>query len=232
MKECGLMIRLTVLENINMLTELCTKENGKKIFSMEKELRPGLMNLLIKETMHLDASMESVLINGMINLNILETGAKIRSVELVFTLGLMVVVMRVNGLKITWKVWESTFGKMAVNTKVNIRMTKSMDLVSTFGLMVDVTKDIGTEENNMDLENMLYQKMIKLNMVYGKMENVLNGLVMSKFMKLTMDLRALCNSSIPKNLALCVLNMPFSKCLTISMNLLKMLRIKSKKFKN
>ena len=37
MKESGLKIKRMVMENINMLMELCIMDNGSMIFKMEKE---------------------------------------------------------------------------------------------------------------------------------------------------------------------------------------------------
>jgi hypothetical protein len=83
MKECGPTIKPTDKESINMSMELCIKVNGRKISSMEKEQKPGLMIHAIKVITLSAASTVLELINGTINLNIPETGAKIKSVELV-----------------------------------------------------------------------------------------------------------------------------------------------------
>ena len=52
------------------------KESGKTIFNMARVLKPGLMALAMKGTMHLVGSTESGLTNGMTAHNIQETGMK------------------------------------------------------------------------------------------------------------------------------------------------------------
>jgi hypothetical protein len=61
-------------------------------------------------------------------------------------------------------------------TKASIKTIKNMDMEFTLGLMVAVTKDIGTEANNMVWVLTWCLKMEKLNMVFGRMASVSNGL--------------------------------------------------------
>lgn len=73
------------------------------------------------------------------------------------------------------------FGTMAENMKVSIWMTKNMVLECTPGLMVAAMKDTGSVVSNMELVLMWFLKSIRLNMGFGKMESVLNGLMKKKF---------------------------------------------------
>lgn len=92
--------------------------------------------------------------------------------------------MKANGLKITWKEWAFISGTMAVCIKDNIRTIRSTDSVFIHGLTVDATKDTGTRASSTVLAPIACQINNKLNMVSGKMESALNGLVRSKFHKL------------------------------------------------
>ena len=83
---------------------------------------------------------------------------------------------KVNGLIIIWKAQASIFGMMVECTKASIKTIKNMDMEFTLGLMVAVTKDIGTEANNMVWVLTWFLKMEKLNMVFGRMASVSNGL--------------------------------------------------------
>ena len=57
MMENGSMIRLMVSEPILMQMELATKENGKKTDSMDLELKPGLMDPVMKDNTQKERSM-------------------------------------------------------------------------------------------------------------------------------------------------------------------------------
>jgi hypothetical protein len=89
--------------------------------------------------------------------------------------GLMVVNMKENGKITIWRELVSISGMMVENTKVNIKMIKSMGMEFIHGLMVVAMRVTGIKENSMELVLMLYQKITKLNMVFGKMGSVLNG---------------------------------------------------------
>jgi len=59
--------------------ELNTKESGKMTYSMEKVLKHGQMDLVMKVTMHSAGNMVLAAISGMMDHNIQETGKRIRS---------------------------------------------------------------------------------------------------------------------------------------------------------
>lgn len=61
--------------------ELNTKENGKMIYNMEKELKHGLMEVNMKATMPMEESTELELTSGMMVHSILEIGLRIKLVE-------------------------------------------------------------------------------------------------------------------------------------------------------
>jgi len=125
-------------------------------------------------------NMELAPISGVMEVNTLEIGEKIKLVVSEFIHGLMVDVTKVNGLKIIWKAWVTMFGMMDVSTTDNIKMIRNMGLECILGSMAAFMKDIGSEANNMVLEPISFQKTKKLNLVFGKMENELNGSMKSK----------------------------------------------------
>jgi len=69
------------------------------------------------------------------------------------------------------------YGTTEGSMKGSIRMTRSMDTESTHGLTVDAMKDTGGKENNTGWEPILYLRMRRLSLDYGRMENVLSGLL-------------------------------------------------------
>jgi len=101
------------------------------------------------------------------------------------THGLMVVNMKGNGKTTIWRELVSISGMMAENMRDSIKMIKSMGMEFIHGLMADAMKVTGIKENSMELALMLYQKTTKLNMVFGKMVNALNG-SMKKIFKISM----------------------------------------------
>jgi hypothetical protein len=60
MKEIGLMIKLMVLEHINMQMVQLMLEIGLKINNMVKELKLGQMELATMETIKMEKKMEMV----------------------------------------------------------------------------------------------------------------------------------------------------------------------------
>jgi len=66
---------------------------------------------------------------------------------------------RVSGLIIIWRAVEFILGLMGDAMKENIKMIKSMGLGSIAGQIRENTKDIGIEENNMDLGCTLFLHM-------------------------------------------------------------------------
>ena len=79
--------------------------------------------------------------------------------------------------------WAFIFGRMAVFTKVSIQKIKSRVLVCIHGQTVVDMKVTGTVENNMVWDHIEVVIVEKLNWVYGRMESVLSGLVLKKFLK-------------------------------------------------
>lgn len=77
--------------------------------------------------------------------------------------------------------WVYIFGMMEGCTKVNIKMIRSMDLEFIPGLMDVVMKAIGLKASSMASELILYQKTKKLSLDFGKMVNVLSGLMKHRF---------------------------------------------------
>ena len=86
--------------------------------------------------------------------------------------------------------WASTLGQMVEATWVNTKTIRNMDMESINGLTEDCTLVNGNEENNMDSVSTEPQK-LHLNMVYGKRENVLNGLTKRLSMKLIVERKTL-----------------------------------------
>jgi hypothetical protein len=161
MKVNGLMIRLMGMESTDMSMELCTRVNGKTTYSMDAELKLGLMDRSMKATMLMAESMESVPINGTMAQDTLVIGRRIRSLASESIPGLMAESMRVNGVTITWKALVSTYGTMVESMRANIRMTRSTGSESTLGQMDVDTKATGGRENNMVSVLILYLRMKK-----------------------------------------------------------------------
>ena len=85
-------------------TEQFTKDNGKMIFSMAKEMKVGVMDLNILESINLEKKMEKVTMSGQTD----RTSAVI-------------------GWIINIKVTEPITGQMVGNIKVNGKMEKCME---------------------------------------------------------------------------------------------------------
>lgn len=118
MMDIGRMIKPMVMEYIVTWTELDMKVIGKKINNMEKDLKHGLMEPAIEETM-----------------------LKVKNTGQVVSLGLMEVLILVNSMIITLKESEFINGQTEENMMVNGKTTKWKVLVFSHGLMVENTKD-------------------------------------------------------------------------------------------
>ena len=78
----GLMIKRMVMEFISISTELFTKVNGRKIYSMVRAMKNGLMDLLFWVNMLMDKKMDMASINGLMVLITKVNGKKIKSLVL------------------------------------------------------------------------------------------------------------------------------------------------------
>ena len=106
------------------------------------------------------------------------TGAKIKSTAEESTFGQMAENMTENGETIICMVKEFIPGKMEECTKVTTKMIENTGMESTPGTTVNSTKDGGRTGSNM--ERVSTEKMDVIEEVSGKMENVLNGLMMER----------------------------------------------------
>jgi len=114
MKETGRTIKLTVTESTCTPTEQGTRVSGKKISSMEKVLKDGLMALFMMESTMKGKNMGEELFSG----------ATIQS-------------SLVNLRTITSKVMALINGTMVENTTATGKITKCMEKESLLGLMAE-----------------------------------------------------------------------------------------------
>merc|ERR1712224_966184 len=96
--------------------------------------------------------------------------------------GLMVGSIMESGKTIICMVKASIPGKTEECMMASTKMTENMAMVFTLGMMVNSMLDSGRMENNMELEPI--GKMAEIARVFGKMESVLNGLMVKMMAKI------------------------------------------------
>jgi hypothetical protein len=176
MMVIGWMIKLMDMVSITISMAPCTKAIGEMISNTVKAKKAGLMALFTKDFIWLERSMEWDYTAGMMEASIMENGLKIRLKGMVPIVGWMEDNIKGNGLITIWMEWVFILGPMVDAIWVNTKTIRNMDMVFTSGLMADSILVNGWEANNMDLEFTKQLKPIS-NMVFGKKENVLNGMM-------------------------------------------------------
>jgi hypothetical protein len=83
----GSMIKLTGMEYIIILMELCMKASGETISNTEKERSPGPINLFTRVSTWLARSMEQASIAGTMDRSTMENGTKIKLKDSALTVG-------------------------------------------------------------------------------------------------------------------------------------------------
>jgi hypothetical protein len=100
MRESGQMIKPMAMGYIIMLMGLFTVECGEKTCRMDKDMKNGLMDLLILAPTIMVRNKVLDYTNGVMVLSILESGMTIKSTEQAFIPGLMEEYIKVSGFKI------------------------------------------------------------------------------------------------------------------------------------
>ena len=81
----------------------------------------------------------------------------------------------------------NSFKKKKKNISDFIKMIKKKVLGYIIGQIIGFLQDFGKKENKMELVNLL--KMIYINMVFGKMEQEKNGLIVKKILLILWNLK-------------------------------------------
>lgn len=126
MKVIGVVIKLTVKENLFMQTEIFTKANGLMIKPMEKELILMQMVPIIMEIGLMINNMDLEWNLGQMALSMKEIILMVKKKERVNLLLLMEAIMKVSSNKMKSAVMEITIGLTVNNMKVNGVITKCM----------------------------------------------------------------------------------------------------------
>jgi hypothetical protein len=148
----GLTINVMVMVNTPIIRVLNIKVNGKMTPSMDMEWRLGQTDLISKDNIKRAWSLVKENINGLINLNIKENGKITKLMELVITSGKMEGSILANGSIMICMELVFILILMESFMKDNSKMIKKMDTEYTNGWMEDGMKAIGTKGNSMGLE--------------------------------------------------------------------------------
>ncbi|CAD8070930.1 unnamed protein product [Paramecium sonneborni] len=150
--------------------------NGQMINNMEMELKPGQIILFSKDYIKWGRNMVMENFNGKMVLNIQEILIIIQSKVMENTLGLMVENILDLGRIIKWMVKEYLHGQMEEDIRVNIKMIKKMDKENLNGLMEEFIVGNGRMENNMELEFIQENQILK-NKEFGNLVKELDGFI-------------------------------------------------------
>ena len=189
----GSMTKRTDKVCIAIWTEQSMKEIGKKISSMDRVLRLGLMVQGMMDSTSLVRNMESENSHGLMAALTSVTSKKIISKAMVNIIGLMVEFSKDLGSITRWKDKVYSRGLMAGDMKVITKMIRKKETEPSIGQTVDSTKVAGKMVNNMVWEH-THQPPVNPNKESGKMEKDSIG---SQMMALTNDIHfdALCQPS-------------------------------------
>lgn len=155
MKVHGQMIKQMDEVFIDIKMELLMMAIGKTIYSMEWELKDGLMGLYIRDSISKAKSMGMDFTNGMMDHNTRVSGMRTKSQAWEFIPGLMEGHSRESGKTTIWKAMDDTPGEMVVCLMESTEKIKSMAMEFTNGLTGESIKEIGLLESNMDLVSIL-----------------------------------------------------------------------------
>ena len=142
------MTKLMAKETTHTWMERSTQENGKKINSMDKELKLGRTAHVTLEITNMERNMEKESLTGLMDQNTMASFSIITFMAKESTFGLTIELTMVIGSTIKWREKVLLLGKTVGIMKVSIETTKRKVTESSNGLMVDATKDFGKMENN------------------------------------------------------------------------------------
>ena len=123
--------------------ELSIEVLGKKINSMERVLRLGLMVHLTMDIILMERSMDLVNLLGLTRVSTTGTLKKTILKAMASMSGPMEGSSMENGKTTKWMAMVNVTGLMSVDTSANILMTRSKDTVFSTGLMVASTMVLG-----------------------------------------------------------------------------------------
>jgi len=121
-KVNDIIIKLRGKEIISILMEQNIVDNGKEIFNMEKEWKPGLMDLILKVLLFMVSKKDMVSLFGVMVQNIKEVYHKIILMGKVNIFGQIKDLMKVNEKTIKCMVKEFLNGKMEEYIQDNMNM--------------------------------------------------------------------------------------------------------------
>ena len=163
-----------VTESTHIRTVLSIKANGKKISSMGKVRRYGLMELYTKEAMLMVRNKVKVSLGGLIAAPIKVNSTLTTSKVKVNTNGPMAESTKAPGSITRWKAKAFSPGLTVGSTKVNTQMTKNMATENSCGPMAEATKASGRMENSTESEN-IELLVDNLRLDSGRKERELSG---------------------------------------------------------
>jgi hypothetical protein len=132
---------------------LNTRAIGKKISSMEKAKRPGLMDLIMRETSFRERKTEKEYSDGRTAPSLMESFQITTYTDKAFISGLTNVSSMVIGKITKCTVKACLHGLMDESTKVNILRTRNKAMVYLPGLTVENTMENGSIISNMAKES-------------------------------------------------------------------------------
>ena len=151
MREIGRTTKLQEEESTSISMGPDTKVDGLTITSMERELRPGLMAVNMKDFTKRGKRTDRANTHGKTVVTTRENGEITRLTVMELMFGLTVDNIRANGSTTRCMEEVTTSGKMVVVRMVTICMTRSMVLELILGLMGENTLDSGLTANVMDM---------------------------------------------------------------------------------
>ena len=137
MREIGLMIKLKEEAFMSIWMEPSTLGTGKRIGSMDMELRPGPMELNMKEIMNQEKNTGSGHSSGVMVLFILVSFITTIFTEKEFTHGQIIENTKENGEQTRCMVKVHLHGQMVENILENMLMIRKKDMENSIGLMGD-----------------------------------------------------------------------------------------------
>lgn len=138
MREIGKMIKLKEEGFMSIWMEQSILGTGKRIDNMDMELRLGLMELNMKETMSQEKNTGSDHLNGVMVQFILVNFTAIIFMVKECTLGQIIENMKENGEQIRCMERELLHGQMEENILENMLTIRKKDMENLIGLMGDV----------------------------------------------------------------------------------------------
>ena len=149
MKENGKMTKHTVLANISILTDHCTRAFGKKISNTDMAKKSGPTVLNLRDIIKKARNTVKARLYGLMAQPIKENSTITIFMGAESTAGPTVESIMGHGKGTRCTDLESLLGLMGDATKENIKMIRSKAMVHLGGQMEDNILEIGTTENSM-----------------------------------------------------------------------------------